>query len=253
MQRRVSLQPKDVKTKILQTLAQAPKNYSEIKAALNLSDHVLSYNLKRMLKAGQIEKERGKRGAYRITPLGILSLNNITKTNKESIQLYRITNGVQIPLLGETLNLPIDVFVISDQDIDLKTAMQNLASTVNTLAPTLINAFSTEVARQRGVKTELELDFKPAIMAKKQKYNFSVNFVIHFDGLEVLQNVDWEALAAKAEALDRQVEKGLDIIKRNLQNEDFKAKLKQSFVEKFGEKRGLEIFAALLETVRAGE
>ena len=243
------MQPKDVKTKILQTLAQAPKNYSEIKAALNLSDHVLSYNLKRMLEAGQIEKERGKRGAYRITPLGILSLNNITKTNKESIQLYCITNGVQIPLLGETLNVPIDVFVVADQDIDLKTAMQNLTSTVNTFARMFVDGFAAEVARQRGVKTELELDFKPAIMAKKQKYDFEATALIHFNGHSVLQNVNWEALAAKAEALDRQVKNGLGIIKRNLQNEDFRAKLKQSFVEKFGEKRGLEIFAALLETI----
>jgi DNA-binding HxlR family transcriptional regulator len=247
MQRRVSLQPKGVKTKILQTLAHAPKNYSEIKAALNLSDHVLSYNLKKMLKAGQIEKERGKRGAYRITPLGILSLNNITKTNKESIQLYRITNGVQIPLLSETLNVPIDVFVVADEDIDLKTAMQNLAGTVNTLARMFVDSFSAEVARQRGVKTELELDFKPSIIAKKQKYDFEATALIHFNGHSVLQNVNWEALAAKAEALDRQVKNGLGIIKRNLQNEDFKAKLRQSFVEKFGEKHGLEIFATLLE------
>jgi len=235
---------KNIDLKVLGCLAQAAKTYKQLKAEVKTSDNVLSYNLKKLTNQGAIEKEKR---FYRIKPLGVLRLNNITETKKESIQLYRITNGVQIPLLGETLNLPIDVFVISDQDIDLKTAMQNLAGTVNTLARMFIDAFATEVARQRGVKTELELDFKPAIMAKKQKYNFSVNFVIHFDGLEVLQNVDWEALAAKAEALDRQVKNGLGIIKRNLQNEDFKAKLRQSFVEKFGEKHGLEIFATLLE------
>jgi hypothetical protein len=39
--------------------------------------------------------------------------------------------------------------------------------------------------------------------------HFQVNIIIHFNGHNVLQNVNWESLAAKAEALDRQVEKGL--------------------------------------------
>jgi hypothetical protein len=235
---------KNIDLKVLGCLAQAAKTYKQLKLEVQTSDNVLSYNLKKLTNQGAIEKEKR---FYRIKPLGVLRLNNITETKKESIQLYRITNGVQIPLLGETLNLPIDVFVISDQDIDLKTAMQNLAGTVNTLARMFVDSFSAEVARQRGVKTELELDFKPAIMAKKQKYDFEATALIHFNGHSVLQNVNWEALAAKAEALDRQVKNGLGIIKRNLQNEDFKAKLRQSFVEKFGEKHGLEIFAALLE------
>jgi len=99
--------------------------------------------------------------------------------------------------------------IVFGRDVDLQTLMQNLAGTINTLAPTLINAFSAEVARRRGVKTELPLDFKASAMAKKQKYDFQVNIIIHFNGHNVLQNVNWESLAAKAEALDRQVEKGL--------------------------------------------
>jgi hypothetical protein len=224
-------------------LATEPKTYQQLKTTLQTSDNVLAFNLRKLQKQGYIKKAPKKRGVYYISPHGDAWLKN----RLEIMELYRIPNGIKVPLVDQILDVPIDVYIAATS-INIKTALFKLSGTLNAVIPTLVQSFCNEAARQKGFQDTLNLSPSIAeLAATHKKYDLELSITIHFDGHSVLQNVNWEALAAKAEALDRQVKNGLDIIKRNLQNEDFKAKLRQSFMEKFGEKHGEEIFAVLLE------
>ena len=239
---------KNTYLKILEHLAEEPKTYSQLKKALNISDHVLSYNLKKLRDQEQaIEKEKN---AYRISPLGIILLNTQEFARTKRAGLHRITKGISIPLLQQIGYAPIDVFLVANSGVDLKTALQNLASDINVLVPRLVNDLCDEVARQKGFQNQFPLDFKPSILVTKNKYDFDATIVVHYHGHKCLENVNWEALAKKAETLDNQVKTGLEIIKQNLQNEQFRERLKKSFVERFGQKSGEEIFNTLVEDLQ---
>lgn len=241
---------KQTDLKIMLALATSPKTYQQLKTTLQTSDNVLAFNLRKLQRQGYIKKEPKKRGVYYISPHGDAWLKN----RLEIMELYRIPNGIKVPLVDQILDVPIDVYIAATIDIDIKTALFKLAGTLNAIIPTLVQSFCNEAARQRGFQDTLNLSPSIAeLAATRKKYDFELSITIHYDGHAVLGDVDWQALSKKAEALNSRVEAGLGILKQNLQNEDFCFKLKQSFIEKFGERYGEEIFAALLETVRAGE
>jgi hypothetical protein len=226
-------------------LATEPKTYQQLKTTLQTSDNVLAFNLRKLQRQGYIKKEPKKRGVYSISPHGDAWLKN----RLEIMELYRIPNGIKVPLVDQILDVPIDVYIAAS-DINIKTALFKLADTLNTLIPTLVQAFCDEAARQKGFQDTLNSSPSIAeLAATRKKYDLELSITIHYDGHAVLGDVDWQALSKKAEALNSRVEAGLGILKQNLQNEDFCFKLKQSFIEKFGEKHGEEMFAALLQTI----
>ena len=227
-------------------LATNPKTYQQLKTTLQTSDNVLSFNLRKLQKQSYIKKEPKKRGVYSISPHGDAWLKN----RLEIMELYRIPNSIKVPLVDQILDVPIDVYIAAN-DINIKTALFKLSGTLNTLIPTLVQAFCDEAARQKGFQDTLNLSPSIAeLAATRKKYDLELSITIHYDGHKVLSDVDWQALSKKAEALNSRVETGLEILKQNLQNEEFCLKLKQSFIEKFGEKSGKEIFNTLVEDLQ---